>query len=124
MIDPDNPFNVEVGVLPASAAEFSRRPIKPGTPALVITHEQGPWTTAAYDEILDGQPNVKLLGTRDVEGTTIQTGLTTSKGSTVQADGTVVEWERPALAYYPASLDSLLVGEEENGSGTLYLFAR
>ena len=53
-----------------------------------------------------------MLGTHAVGSIGITVGLTTSKGSTVLPDGTVKEWERPAVAYYsPDKLDSLGEGD-------------
>ena len=106
-------FDIEVGALPGNISEFhgaaSRRA---GDPALVIRHPDWPWTTAAYSTPLEEDPRVQVLGTHAVGGIGITVGLTTSKGSTVQANGSVVEWERPALAYYsPDRIESLGEGD-------------
>ena len=53
-----------------------------------------------------------MLGTHAVDGIGITVGETTSKGSTVEADGTVTEWVRPSVAYYsPDKLQSLGDGD-------------
>ena len=55
----------------------------------------------------------------------IEVGTTTTKGSTVQPDGTVVEWVRPAIAYYPADIGSFGSGETERAIGNdaaVYLY--
>ena len=51
------------------------------------------------------------------------------KGSTVQTDGSVVEWERPALAYYPgdrftASKTVSVRAPIRNTAAALYLFPK
>ena len=116
-------FEVTEGTIPGSITEFKGHSAKMGDPALVIRHPSGPWTISQYDEPLGEDPNVKHVQTFTVGGVEIQVGETTVKGSTVQPAGTVIEWERPSLAYYPDSLDSYGDGAtEKDTSAALYLF--
>ena len=114
-------FEVAVGTIPGSITEFKGHSAKMGDPALVIRHPSGPWTISQYDEPLGEDP--KVVQTFLVDGVEIQVGVTTVKGSTVEPDGTVVEWERPSLAYYPATLDGYTDGAtEKDTAAALYLF--
>ena len=109
-------FQIKLGELPESAKEFDG-PISPGDSAIVVQHPSGPWTTSAYTKI---DPNeMRIIGKYSINGVYIELGETTSKGSTVQPDGTVVNWERPAIAYAPSiDLDTL----EDAGTDTVYIF--
>ena len=122
-------FNVKAGTIPDAASEFhghiNRRV---GQPALEIRYlsEDGnpaPWSSMAYqDRTLSGATNIR---TYSVDGLSVAIGETTVKGSTVQADGTVVEWERPAIAYGPVpEVDSLGDGDGATSpqDDVLYLF--
>ena len=106
-------FDIALGTLPGNISEFhGPGSLRAGDPALVIRHPSAPWTTAYYITPLENDPRVQVLGTHAVGSIGITVGLTTSKGSTVLADGTVKEWERPAVAYYsPDKLDSLGEGD-------------
>ena len=93
-------FEIEVGTLPGNISEFhGPAHLRAGDPALVIRHTSGPWSTSFYDKSLESDPRVTAIEVYEVDGVAIAAGLTTSKGSTVQADGKVVEWERPSVAY-------------------------
>ena len=113
-------FEIEVGELPGSVTEFkgaiSRRM---GDPALVIRNDEGNMPeTAAYSKPLDefhGVSNVETFEVGDVE---IQTGETEVKGSTVLPDGSVENWVRDAVAYYPATIDSF------GDTDAVYLFPK
>ena len=124
-------FSVTLGKIPDAASEFhghiNRRV---GQPALEIRYhgedgQPAPWSNMAYqDSVLDGATNVR---TYEVDGLTVVIGETTVKGSTVQVDGTVVEWERPAIAYGPVpQVDSLGDGDGVTSpqDDVLYLFPR
>ena len=106
-------FQIEVGVLPGNISEFhGPAHLRAGDPALVIRHPSAPWSTMFFSFSIENDPNVKVLGTHAVDGIGITVGLTTSKGSTVLADGTVEEWERPAVAYWSdGKLDYLGEGD-------------
>ena len=117
-------FEVAEGTIPSSITEFKGH-AKMGDPALVIRHPSGPWTVSIYFGPLGQDPNVKHIQKFTVAGVKIQVGETTVKGSTVQSDGTVVEWERPSIAYYPSSLDSYGDGAtEKDTEAALYLFPK
>ena len=118
-------FEISVGTIPGSITEFKGHSAKMGDPALVIRHPSGPWTISQYDYPLEKDPDVKNVHTFGIDGFEIQVGFTTVKGSTVQPGGAVIEWERPSLAYYPASLDSYTDGAtEKDTAAALYLFPR
>ena len=106
-------FSIEVGTIPGNISEFhGPAHLRAGDPALVIRHPDAPWTSTFYATPLEDDPRVEVLGTHAVGAIGITVGLTTSKGSTVLADGTVSEWERPAIAYYsPSKLESLGEGD-------------
>ena len=106
-------FDITVGTIPGNISEFhGPAHLRAGDPALVIRHPSAPWTSAPYGSPLESDPRVQVLGTHAVGSIGITVGLTTSKGSTVLADGTVKEWERPAVAYYsPDNLESLGEGD-------------
>ena len=114
-------FTIEVGELPGNVTEF-KGPIsrRMGDPALVIRDDAtGKMPeTAAYDEPLDGFHSVANVRTFEVGGVEIQTGETSVKGSTVLTDGSVKEWVRLAVAYYPATIDSF------GDSDAVYLFPK
>ena len=115
-------FIVEEKGLPRIVDQFSRRhgrSIRSGQAALAISHPSGKWSTSYFITPLN-ETNVKILGTWVVEGVPITLGETTSKGSTVLADGQVENWVRPSVAYYaPVELDSL--GDGQHETGTVYL---
>ena len=124
-------FNVKEGTIPDAASEFhghiNRRV---GQPALEIRYNSpdgkyAPWSSMAYgDAELEGATNIR---TYTVDGLFVAIGETTVKGSTVEADGTVVEWERPAIAYGPVpEVDSLGDGDGVTSpqDDVLYLFPR
>ena len=106
-------FQIEVGTIPGNISEFhGPGSLRAGDPALVIRHPSAPWSTSFYNTPLEDDPRVTVLGTHAVGSIGITVGLTTSKGSTVEADGKVVEWERPSVAYYsPDKLESLGEGD-------------
>ena len=106
-------FDISVGTIPGNISEFhGSAHLRAGDPALVIRHPSAPWSTSFYDSPLEDDPRVQVLGTHAVDGIGITVGLTTSKGSTVLADGTVEEWERPSVAYYsPDKMESLGEGD-------------
>ena len=119
-------FSVTEGTIPDAASEFhghiNRRV---GQPALEIRYDGGPWSNMAYsDELLKGATNIR---TYTVDGLEVSIGETTVKGSTVQVDGRVTEWERPAIAYGPVpEVDSLGDGDgvTSPADDVLYLFPR
>ena len=119
-------FYISVGELPSSVSEFSRHPPKPGSPAVVIKHPDSPWDTSPFVSLeslskFDGED----LGCINLGGDTICFKETTIKGSTVQADGTVVEHVRPAVAYASdTTLDNLLIGPGDKATDVVYLFPR
>ena len=123
-------FQIEVGVLPGNISEFhGPAHLRAGDPALVIRHPDGPWTTAPYtaQHALEVDPHVQVLGTHAVGGIGITVGVTTRSGSTVLADGTVREWERPAIAYYsPDKLESLGEGDgvTDFANSAVYIFPK
>ena len=93
----------------------------------MIRHPSGPWTSAPYTSALEGDLRVKVLGTHAVDGIGITVGTTTSKGSTVLADGKVIEWGRPAIAYYsPDEIETLGEGDGVTNveDSALYLFPK
>ena len=106
-------FEIEVGTIPGNISEFhGPAHLRAGDPALVIRHPSAPWSTAPYNEPPSLDPRVTDIKGYTVDGAHITVGLTTSKGSTVLEDGTVDEWERPAIAYYsPDKLESLGEGD-------------
>ena len=123
-----NDFDITVGTIPGNISEFhGPAHLRAGDPALVIRHPSAPWTSAPYNEPLEGDPRVTVLGTHAVGSIGITVGVTTSKGSTVLADGTVNEWERPAIAYYsPDKLENLAEGDGVTNveNSVLYLFPK
>ena len=58
----------------------------------------------------------------------ITVGTTTSEGSTVLADGTEEDWERPAIAYYSPGDEIETLGEGDGVTNVedsaLYLFPK
>ena len=112
-------FHISVGKLPAGAASF--RNLKPGSPALVVKHPEGPWQSQPFKQVayLDIAPGITDQVTYTVGDTEIRIGLGTAHGSTTQADGIKEIWQRPQLAYAPEdSLDTLL------DNGTLFIFPK
>ena len=121
-------FEIEVGTIPGNISEFhGPAHLRAGDPALVIRHPSAPWTSTLYTSPLEGDPRVQVLGTHAVGSIGITVGVTTSKGSTVLADGTVNEWERPAIAYYsPDKLESLGEGDgvTDFANSAVYIFPK
>ena len=118
-------FQISMETIPESITEFKGHRAKMGDPALVIRHPSGPWTISQYDEPLEEDPNVKHVQSFTIGGVKIKVGFTSVKGSTIQPDHSLVEWERPSLAYYPANLDSYTDGAtEKDTAAALYLWPR
>ena len=121
-------FDITVGTIPGNISEFhGPAHLRAGDPALVIRHPSAPWSTSFYATPLEDDSRVKVLGTHAVDGIGITVGLTTSKGSTVEADGKVVEWERPSVAYYsPDKMESLGEGDgvTDFANSAVYIFPK
>ena len=121
-------FDIQVGVLPGNISEFhGPAHLRAGDPALVIRHPSAAWTTSPYNTPLEDDPRVQVLGTHAVGSIGITVGLTTSKGSTVLAQGTVEHWNRPAIAYYsPDKLESLGEGDgvTDFANSAFYIFPK
>ena len=121
-------FLIEIGELPRDVGDFTGH-LRAGLPAIKVRHPgDDAWSTAPFTspESLAGA-NLPDLGTLTVDGIEVMFAETTSKGSTVRADGTVEEWKRPAIAY--ASMHEMDYFAEGDGAtdpdnSTFYIFAK
>ena len=100
-------FKIEVSELPESITEFT--PIhghkaRMGMAALAITSTEKQAETMAYSKPLN--PKMKNFRSFTVDGTEIQVADTTIAEDVVGVDGVSTHSVVPAVAYYPADLDS------------------
>ena len=99
-------FKIEVSELPESITEFKPIPghrARMGMAALAITSTEKQAETMAYSKPLN--PNLDFR-TFMVDGTEIMVAETTIQKDVVGVDGVNTESIVPAVAYYPANLDS------------------
>ena len=98
-------FTIEVSELPASISEFKPIPghrARMGMAALAITSTEKQAETMPFTYPLKGDG----VRTFTVDGTEIMVGDTTIRKDVVGVDGVNTESVVPAVAYYPADLDS------------------
>ena len=112
-------FNISRSRLPQIVNWFSDGKLRAGEACLAITYSgEGKWSTSFWteDPVSKDRP---LIGKHKIGGIEITFAESTSKGSTVEADGSVTEWVRPAICYYsPDAIDS--VGDSK-GNGVVYM---
>ena len=112
-------FNISRSRLPQIVNWFSDGKLRAGEDCLAITYSgEGKWSTSFWteDPVSKSRP---LIGKHKIGGIEITFAESTSKGSTVEVDGSVTEWVRPAICYYsPDAIDS--VGDSK-GNGVVYM---
>ena len=102
-------FQIEVSELPESITEFKPIPghrARMGMAALAITSTEKQAETMAYSEPLKEGGKLTNVRSYTVDGTEIMVGETTIQKDVVGVDGVNTESVVPAVAYYPADLDS------------------
>ena len=114
-------FTITHSVTPRIVDWFRTGNLRSGVPCLAVSHDGEPWGTAPYNTPLVGAK----VRTFEVGGATIQFKEVTSKGSTVEVDGSVTKWQRPSIAYYSETpLDGIMDGQSNRGEGTWYVLPK